>query len=247
MLFTNGAADLVQRYFVFRSPASLYFDSRRVVSRSGNEGVVSADNKIFHRLFQHKNITGRYIGWDSAAGHQDIAARGLTALGQSCHAQAVDFIGLAHMDNRRLDVAGDDTITAEEFDGRFDGHFMTETDDARITHGNFAPQGQILVLFPADVTVDVSNSRLKDFFMQFFLVGQHKGFKKPGGEHLVRSRGRSQIGQHILGRKGGRKQTHHRHTVGGGQPQQPVGQIGLFDHPAHQKLGAAQTAGAFDG
>ncbi len=190
---------------------------------------------------------GGYIGRYTAAGHQDIAARGLAALGQSCHTQAVDFFGLTQMDNRRFDVAGDDTITAEKFDGRFDGHFMTETDDARVTHGNLLPLGQVLVLFPADMTVDVANSRLQDFFMQLFLVGQHKSFKKPRGEHLVRSRGRSQIGQHILGRKGGRKQTHDRHTVVSGQPQQPVGQIGLFDHPAHQKLRAAQTAGAFDG
>ena len=47
---------------------------------------------------------------DTAAGHQDIAARGLTALGQSGQAQAVDFSGPAHMDNRRLDVAGGDSI-----------------------------------------------------------------------------------------------------------------------------------------
>ena len=86
MRFTNGAADVVQRYFVFRSPARLCFDSRRVASRSDNEGMVSTDNKIFHRLFQHEKITGRHIGRDTAAGHQDKTARGLTALGQSCHA-----------------------------------------------------------------------------------------------------------------------------------------------------------------
>jgi len=38
-------------------------------------------HEICDRFFKHQQILGRHIGGDTAARHQDIAARGLTALG----------------------------------------------------------------------------------------------------------------------------------------------------------------------